>query len=404
MFKVSTFCKIENMALEELKIYNFGPLKRVSVKINKYTIFIGNQGTGKSTIAKLYSMFVWLEKSLIRGDISKAECQKKSKFKTYCKYHRIDTYLQKNTQIFYSNEYYDIEYSNARLKIVEKQFNEQIIYRLPKIMYVPAERSFLNVAEQARTLKGLPPALDTFLTEYENAKVFFKSGMDLPWNDSRFEYDVQNKISYIIGIDYKIRLHQASSGYHSALPLLLVSAYLNKLVDSKDGVELTNEDRRRIQKMFMSLIDENIPEKIRTEYIATISSKYKYSSFINVVEEPEVNLYPASQRNILYKLLEYAYRDGSKLLITTHSPYLIGYIGLACKAFKIKDIAPPEKISKIIPRSAWINPQHVTIYQTTDNDVKKLPMEYGMPSDKNFLNEELGKFNEQLAKLIDIEE
>ncbi len=57
-------------------------------------------------------------------------------------------------------------------------------------MYVPAERSFLSVAEQPRTLKGLPSALDTFLTEFENAKVVFKSGMDLPWDDSRFEYDV----------------------------------------------------------------------------------------------------------------------------------------------------------------------------------------------------------------------
>ena len=392
------------MALEELEIYNFGPLKKVSVKINKYTIFIGNQGTGKSTIAKLYSMLVWLEKSLIRGDISKAECQRKSKFKTYCKYHRIDNYLQKDTRIFYSNEYYDIEYFDTKLKIVEKQYDKQINYRLPKIMYVPAERSFLSVAEQPRTLKGLPSALDTFLTEFENAKVVFKSGMDLPWDDSRFEYDVQNKISYILGRDYKIRLHQASSGHHSALPLLLVSAYLNKLVDSKDGVELTNEDRRRIQKMLMSLINENIPEKIRAEYIATISSKYKYSSFINVVEEPEVNLYPASQRDILYKLLEYAHRDGSKLLVTTHSPYLIGYIGLACKAFKIKDKTSPEKVSKIIPDAAWINPQDVTIYQLTNGNAKKLPMEYGMPSDENFLNEELGKFNEQLAELIDIEE
>ena len=38
------------------------------IEFGKYTLFIGDQGTGKSTVAKLISIFSWIEKALFRGD------------------------------------------------------------------------------------------------------------------------------------------------------------------------------------------------------------------------------------------------------------------------------------------------------------------------------------------------
>ena len=59
--------------MSRIKIKNFGPIKEGLgeewIDINKLTVFIGNQGSGKSTIAKLFSTFTWIEKALIRGDI-----------------------------------------------------------------------------------------------------------------------------------------------------------------------------------------------------------------------------------------------------------------------------------------------------------------------------------------------
>lgn len=45
-----------------LTVYQFGPISEADVVFDKYTVLIGKQGSGKSTIAKLYSMFTWLEK------------------------------------------------------------------------------------------------------------------------------------------------------------------------------------------------------------------------------------------------------------------------------------------------------------------------------------------------------
>jgi predicted ATPase len=43
--------------MERLTVKNFGPIKDVEIKLSKLVIFIGETGTGKSTLAKLISIF-----------------------------------------------------------------------------------------------------------------------------------------------------------------------------------------------------------------------------------------------------------------------------------------------------------------------------------------------------------
>ena len=40
-----------------LKIKNFGPVKDATIELKPFLVLIGGQGTGKSTIAKLLSIF-----------------------------------------------------------------------------------------------------------------------------------------------------------------------------------------------------------------------------------------------------------------------------------------------------------------------------------------------------------
>ena len=61
--------------MSKIRIKNFGPIKEGYIEnggwisIDKVTVFIGNQGSGKSTVAKLISTFSWIEKAIYRGDI-----------------------------------------------------------------------------------------------------------------------------------------------------------------------------------------------------------------------------------------------------------------------------------------------------------------------------------------------
>jgi len=49
--------------MSSIIIQNFGAIKTLNapVEIKKVTFFIGNQGSGKSTVAKLISIFSWIE-------------------------------------------------------------------------------------------------------------------------------------------------------------------------------------------------------------------------------------------------------------------------------------------------------------------------------------------------------
>ena len=64
-------------SMSKIKIKNFGPIQEGYkenngwIDISKVTVFIGNQGSGKSTVAKLISTFTWIEKALVRGDYNK---------------------------------------------------------------------------------------------------------------------------------------------------------------------------------------------------------------------------------------------------------------------------------------------------------------------------------------------
>ena len=80
--------------------------------------FIGNQGSGKSTVAKLISVFMWLEKALIRGDI-KAPVSHVDFIELFS-FHRVQDYLEPNSEIEYiGNNYHliltNIQNSNKRL-------------------------------------------------------------------------------------------------------------------------------------------------------------------------------------------------------------------------------------------------------------------------------------------------
>ena len=70
-----------------IRIKNFGPIRKRNLEndgwleVKKVTVFTGNQGSGKSTVAKLISTFIWIEKSLVRGDYDKKWFERKNKLK-----------------------------------------------------------------------------------------------------------------------------------------------------------------------------------------------------------------------------------------------------------------------------------------------------------------------------------
>jgi hypothetical protein len=393
--------------MSNIIIRNFGAIKeqRAPIEIKKVTFFIGNQGSGKSTVAKLIATFMWIEKALVRGDYDKKWIERKNKFKnTFLPYHRIENYLKENTFIQYEGEAYMITYEKGFLKIEEKKNNN---YSLPQIMYVPSERNFIAYVRSPKELKLSSEALKDFLTEFDNSKGIVKN-LELPINNAILDYDKLNDTLNLKGDDYKIKLTEASSGFQSFAPIYMVSSYLAKSVkkqsEVKVGMSVDEKDRFRkeVEKIYSS---KELTEEQKNIAISVLSKKFNKTSFVNIVEEPEQNLFPTSQRDMLYSLLKINNEiTANKLIITTHSPYLVNYVSVSVEAGKLKQGVIAEKggqLSEIVP----INADDLAIYQLKEEDgtIELLDSYEGIPSDENFLNNEIGRTNELFADLLDLQ-
>ena len=410
--------------MSKIKIKNFGPIKEGYAEndgwldVKKVTIFIGNQGSGKSVVAKLISTFTWIEKALTRGDYGIKEFERKDKLKRMLEYHRLENYFPQDlgkTVIEYEGDSYYFNYDKGYLQIKETKNGN---YPLPQIMYVPAERNFIANVKTPKALNLTSDSLIEFVTEFDNAKNKIKGALKLHINDIDdidVEYNKLNDVVYIKGTNYKIKLTEASSGFQSLVPLYLVSQFLANSVkrQSENTKELmTSEQRERFRKRIQVLNEmTDLTDEQKRIAISEEAKKFNKTVFLNIVEEPEQNLFPSSQKHMLNSLLEFAnMNEGNKLIMTTHSPYLINYLTLAVKASELKEKIKSKdlknKLNDIVPLESMVKPDDIVIYECDEESgkIKKLDHYQGIPSDNNYLNNSLAEGNQSFDSLLEIEQ
>ena len=344
--------------MSRIKIKNFGPIRDGFVDndgridINKVTVFVGNQASGKSTVAKLVSVFSWLEKNIVRNNISIDQLNE-AVFKKQCYRQELDEYFSSNTLLKYEGDVCDFEYKGKEHSfILNINANKYEKYVLPKIQYVSAARNLLtilynislqNIVDNKGNIidmaSNIPFMVRELNKEYMKAlSELAQNGFPLPISDTSVYF--QNYSTFIVTKGTKVSMSAASSGIQSITPLLLVSYYLSKEVQkelslkiqsidnnlkSKVENELRKEDEKLVEifNQYCSFGKEVLPDN-DVLLLEKRLKNYISSSFINIVEEPEQNLFPNSQQKILNSLLEYnnAIKE-NKLIISTHSPYIL---------------------------------------------------------------------------------
>ena len=411
----------------KLRVKNFGPIKEGLlsndgwIEFKKVTVLIGNQGSGKSTIAKIMSTCTWLEKALYKGEFTEDHLKQYNRFKKHFSYQRLFFYFKNETHIEYVGSTYSFEYQNNNLTI-EKTSGAS--YLVPKIMYVPAERNLLTIVEKDKgdRLKNLPLPLYTFSDEFIAAKKVNFGKVNLPINNISFLYKKQNALSYLVGADYEIELSKSSSGFQSLVPLYLVSKYLSESIsrpeNADDIKQISNRDEQKIKLEIAKILSNTkLNEDVKMLALEQLSSKYRCDRFMNIVEEPEQNLYPSSQKSILFELFRFAdSQEDSQLLLTTHSPYILSYLTQAVKAKEVErkiEASPTSaeekatltaKLNEIVFKEARVNENAYAVYQIDDNGIiSYLENYHGLPNDENLLNDALGQMNEVFSDLIELE-
>ena len=398
--------------MSRIQIKNFGPIKSGAtttdgwIDFTKVTAFCGPQGSGKSTIVKIYSFFSWLEKVLTRGDYRESAWNNTKKFpKEFTDFHNVEEYFRPDTVLRYQGWSYSFTWGNGRFDLAKVQ-KPAAEYLMPKIMYVPAERNFMSVIEAVDKVKNIPQSLKAMTKEFLEACKNYSEGIEFPLEGFSFAYDKLNRIGKVRFKDGgEVRLSAASSGIQSMTPLFLVSEYLfNQLNEDRDaskGMSL-REYRKVLDDVFEQLSVEELPDAIRqalSQYNAALNKR-----FINIVEEPEQNLFPTSQEKLLFKLIEYAkgndrFQD-NQLVLTTHSPYIINYLRLVTLAAENLDLflQHGDQLHTVLTESSLINKDDVSLYETKSNGtIVRLTNDEGYVNDDNPLNNELKDIKEDTA-------
>ncbi len=222
-----------NMPLQnvtrELEIRNVGPINDVRLNINKVNFFIGPQGSGKSTIAKIISFCFWLEKNvLLHQTVSHVNFLFVEK--NLLMFHKLEKYFSENSVVTYSSGVVFFEYSQRRVSVKEGcLFNRAPV---GKTAYIPSERNIVTIPEVS-TIPFPNNCLRNYIFEWFNIRNKYSQKNDVKIADLDVSYYFNNEAKKDILIlegGKEIELHESSSGMQSAVPLYILLNYLTKWI------------------------------------------------------------------------------------------------------------------------------------------------------------------------------
>ena len=344
---------------EKLIVRNFGPISKIDIEIRPLTLFIGTQGSGKSTISKLLTICRdlrwWLQ---ILENAESDEVMKP--FYDFS----INEYFQENSYIYYTingdvvkyehgsfNFYSDvmnidviktyINYSNKKLihnslvptnKTDDDKVSEIVLNANARmILYILAERNLVsNLSESLASMLTAQVRLPTPLIEYmgmfERAKKEFPT-YNIPFVGAKFARKEGRERIELEGRDKDLPLSACSSGLQSAIPMLMVIDYALKM-DCFDTF---------------------------------------------VIEEPEQNLFPENQYEILKFLTSKFWHPNKQrqFVITTHSPYMLSSLNVLMLAYRLhQNEEVREQVEEIVKSGFTVNPDIVAVYSLNPDDKK----------------------------------
>lgn len=410
-------------------IKNIGPIKEVELDINKINVFMGPQSSGKSTIAKIISYCSWYEKNAILGTRPNVNF-----YKDLIEFHNLeDNYFCDDSLIEYKSSNCHIVFSGKKgepVSVVTK-VGPKRIFQNEKIEYIPAERNIVSIPGIGQYTESKNNVLN-FLYDWFRAKRNKKED-----NKYKLPLSSLNGVSYYYLQDEDsdklmlengkdIKLQHASSGLMSITPMIMVFNYVMSEIYSEqrtkspfetinieskiEALDIPNKEilkqlisqskkldeaknklsNKKLSPEFQAELDEvmnryNDSQKKIVNLIG-FDSDYNYTKLI--IEEPELNLFPKAQQDLIYYILEVIVREkrDHQLVLTTHSPYVLFSLNNCMMGGLVKKNIPLKERKTFASYKSWIDPKKVSIYEIHDGTLKCIQDEDGILED-NYLNQ-----------------
>lgn len=414
--------------MRRLVIRNVGPIKSVDICLNKVNAFIGPQGSGKSTIAKIISFCSWLEKANEATHRAAGD----GMIKRLGSFHHMEEYFSDKSVILYEGDNVVFAYNwkeqeaiplsdfRGEYNVEHLHEKEVLFYTVnkvvnPKVVYIPAERNFVSAVPTLKNYSDKNDNLQSFVNDWFDAKRQYTKEKPMPVTNLGlgYYYNQGLDLDYLtLGADGVIPLTSASSGFQSIVPLAVLVKWLSSGIyeENKPFSPAENERVRNILAHLTGSTNDNEEELIERLRGFIQGRVYSHTQFI--VEEPEQNLFPQTQMDLLYHLIsEINHGRNHRLVLTTHSPYVLYALNNCMMAYLVKDRIDDETASKIDSTKYTLNPEDVSVWSIKDGYLrneknephKTIQDERGLIR-KNYFNEVMRQVMSDFNKLLEFDD
>ena len=422
-----------------ITIKNVGPIKNIeNLKFNRVNVFMGPQSSGKSTIAKIISYCAWVEKDVAITQ-SLDEYNVNGSFrKRLEEFHRINGYFKDNTEIFYESDIIKLQFKNNKCSI---EWVDKYAYKRSKIEYIPSERNLII----------LPFIQKVEMPNNNNRSFLFD------WYTIRSQYNKENRVkilglpveyyydentgeSHIISTDennkYDILLENASSGLQSLTPLVVALKYLTKwiyeneeeisfekqqkmynardvlidelVLEPYDKQKYTDDDRAEKIKEFFNQYDKKNAkaQSVFNRFVDVISRLEKTHNTQFIIEEPEQNLFPSTQRELIYHLIaSLDFKRGDRAAITTHSPYILYALNNCMMGYLVDTQLQGEEKDEylkndFLSKQSWIDPKLVSVWEIEEGELRSIQDKDNIIS-KNYFDQQMTELTDEYYQMLE---
>lgn len=384
--------------MERIIINRLGPIKHCDLNINNFMIFTGPQASGKSTIAKSIFFFKNV-KNLLLLQISKGIYGENATLELSTKNRLIkgirSNFLQTFGTTWCMDQNMSLEYYYANdiyIKIHLK--NDLVSHNYIWIDTSEKLTEFLNTFDVIDTItlrvlyhKGdIKEKIETVFDNDEEV-IYIPAGrsmMTLFSSQLMYMYSVMND-------DQKRSLDYCTQNYLERIMQLKPSFSDSVKTMIKNKMELTDEKINKEKlKQCADLMQEILHGEYRNvngeERLQMEESRYIKINFASsgqqeavwilnvifyyllnnkksffIIEEPESHLFPNAQK-LMAEFISLAKTDGNKVILTTHSPYMLGSINNMLYANRIAKKVGKYRVNKIMNQLKWLDFTKLSAY------------------------------------------
>lgn len=379
-----------------LKIKNFGPVKDATIELKPFLVLIGGQGTGKSTIAKLLSIFqdyLWYIALL----------QENENINVPFIEYGISKYFNKNTYFEYNCNDISITYKEGKFNLEHKRFNNkenlqsfcgniiaEKINSLRIKMGFPAEQPIETFIEKNISFIKNYCATALYIPAERNIAGTFSNALA-----SMIVANIPIAPLLVRYISYFERARNEFPEY--TLPIMGGIVY--KYNEKEEGIVISQGDESKIIPLSQcsSGLQSLLPMMMILDYCIR---EEMFDSY--VIEEPEQNLFPDNQLSVLRHIVGKRNSQNNSCIITTHSPYLLSGINISLMAGQVAQCKEySDEVSDILPSEYHLTPGSVAAYALgdADNYCKDIINPQTGTIDQNYLDTTSTVIGQEFSKL-----